>query len=79
MSIVNRRNAVLDWMTWLGVKSLAKSKTRAAVPAVKEKRPNGPAKVAAGAAAAVGSVVLLKRLRRRRDPVSETEGLRDSE
>jgi len=65
MSIVNRRNAVLGWLAWVGVKSIAKSKTKAAVPAVKDKRPNTPAKVAAGAAATVGGVVLLKRLRRR--------------
>jgi len=75
MSIVNRRNAVLGWLAWLGVKSVAKSKAKSAVPAVKDK----PAKAAAGAAAAVGGIVLFKRLRRRRGSVSETEGLRDPE
>jgi len=80
MSIVNRRNAMLGWLTWLGVKSLAKTKAKSAVPAVADKRPNKPAKVAAGAAAAGGALLVWKRKKKRSGTkVSETEGLRDSE
>lgn len=64
MSIVNRRHAVLGWLTWLGIKSIARNQAKAAVPAVKEKRPNKAAKVAAGAAAAGGVLLVWKRKKR---------------
>ena len=32
MSIVNRRNATLGWLTWLTAKRVAKKKARAIVP-----------------------------------------------
>ena len=32
MSIINRRNAVLGYLTWQGVKGIAKKKARSAVP-----------------------------------------------
>lgn len=79
MSIVNRRNAVLGWATWLLGKRVLKKKVKAAKPAVEGHTPNAPAKVVAGAAAAIGSLVLLKRRRRRRGSASETDGLRDGE
>jgi hypothetical protein len=42
MSIVNRRNAVLGWLTWLTAKRVLKKKARQAVPGTVEgtKRPN---------------------------------------
>ena len=42
MSIVNRRNAVLGWLTWLTAKRVLKKKVRQAVPGTVEgtKRPN---------------------------------------
>jgi hypothetical protein len=42
MSIVNRRNAVLGWLTWLTAKSLLKHKARQAVPGMVDgtRRPN---------------------------------------
>jgi hypothetical protein len=42
MSIVNRRNAMLGWITWLTAKRVLKTKARDAVPGTVEgtKRPN---------------------------------------
>jgi hypothetical protein len=42
MSIVNRRNAVVGWLTWLTAKRVLKRKARAAVPGMVEgtRRPN---------------------------------------
>jgi hypothetical protein len=55
MSIFNRRNAVVGWLTWLTAKRVLKHKARSAVPGTAEgsKRPNKGA-IAAGAAAVVG-------------------------
>ena len=55
MSIFNRRNAVLGWLTWVGAKTVMKHKARQAVPGTVEgtKRPNKGA-IAAGVAAVVG-------------------------
>jgi hypothetical protein len=55
MSIINRRNAVLGWLTWVGAKTVLKRKAREAVPGTVEgsKRPNKGA-IAAGVAAVVG-------------------------
>jgi len=42
MGIVNRRNAVLGWVTWLTAKRVMKKKARDAIPGTVEgtKRPN---------------------------------------
>jgi hypothetical protein len=42
MSIVNRRNAVVGWLTWMTAKRVLKRKARAAVPGMVEgtRRPN---------------------------------------
>ena len=42
MSIVNRRNAVLGWLTWLTAKRVVKKKAKQAVPGTVEgtMRPN---------------------------------------
>jgi len=42
MSIVNRRNAMLGWLTWLTAKRVMKKKAKDAVPGTVEgtKRPN---------------------------------------
>ena len=57
MSIINRRNAVLGWLTWIGAKTVLKRKAREAVPGTVEgsKKPNKGA-IAAGLAA-VGGVL----------------------
>jgi hypothetical protein len=40
MSIVNRRNALLGWLTWKAGKRVAARKARSAVPGVEERKPN---------------------------------------
>ena len=52
MSIVNRRNAMLGWLTWLTAKRVLKKKAKEAVPGTVEgsKRPNKGAIVSAFAA-----------------------------
>ena len=40
MSIVNRRNAILGWLTWQTGKRIAARKARSALPSVEEGRPN---------------------------------------
>jgi|KBSMisStaDraftv2_1062788.scaffolds.fasta_scaffold2229880_1 hypothetical protein len=77
MSIVNRRNAVIGWVTWKGAKFVAKEKARKAVPAVEDRRPNKPAVVAAGAAALAGSVLFWKA--RKRAPEPEPVAVGDAE
>jgi hypothetical protein len=61
VSIFNRRNAILGWLTWLGAKTYMKSKAKDAVPGTVEgtKRPNKGAIIAA--LAAVGGVLLFWR------------------
>jgi hypothetical protein len=62
MSILNRRNAVIGWLTWLTAKTLLKRKARQAVPGTVEgtKRPNKGA-IAAAVAAVVGVVLFWRR------------------
>jgi hypothetical protein len=57
MSIINRRNAMLGWLTWVGAKTVMKHKAKSAVPGTVEgsRRPNKGA-IAAGLAA-VGGVL----------------------
>ena len=57
MSIINRRNAVIGWLAWVGAKSVAKRKARSAVPGTVEgtRRPNKGA--IAAALAAVGGAL----------------------
>ena len=64
MSVFNRRNALLGYATWMGLKVLARQKARQAMPSVdrETKRPNRSA-IALGlasAAAVVGALVVLK-------------------
>jgi hypothetical protein len=62
MSIFNRRNAVVGWLTWLTAKRVFKHKARTAVPGTVEgsKRPNKGA-IAAGMAAVVGVLLFWRR------------------
>jgi hypothetical protein len=55
MSIFNKRNAVVGWLTWLTAKRVLKRKARQAVPGTVEgsKRPNKGA-IATGLAALGG-------------------------
>ena len=68
MSIVNRRNAVLGWLTWRVGKRLAARKARQAVPRVEERRPNKG--LILSALAAIGAVLFFWR---KRGPETEPE------
>ena len=61
MSILNRRNAVVGWLTWLTAKRVLKRKAKAAVPGTVEgtKRPNKGA--IATAVAALGGLLWFMR------------------
>ena len=50
MGIVNKRNAVLGWLTWNVGKRVARKKAKAAVPAIEDGKPNKPLRLAAGLA-----------------------------
>ena len=62
MSIVNRRNALVGWLTWLTAKRVLKRKVRAAVPGTVEgtRRPNKGA-IAAFVAAVGGALWFWRR------------------
>jgi LPXTG-motif cell wall-anchored protein len=64
MGIVNKRNAVLGWLTWNVGKRVAKKKARSAVPALEGGKPNRPAVGAAGLAA-LGGVLFFWRKKKR--------------
>jgi hypothetical protein len=59
VGIVNRRNAVLGWLTWQAGKRVAARKARSAVPGVEAGRPNKGLIVSA--LAAVAAVVFFWR------------------
>ena len=61
MGIVNKRNALLGWMTWNVGKRVARKKAKAAVPAIEGGRPNKPAVGLAAGVAALGSVLFFWR------------------
>jgi LPXTG-motif cell wall-anchored protein len=72
MGIVNKRNAVLGWLTWNVGKRLARKKARSAVPAIEGGRPNKPA-LAAGLAALAGALLFWRKARKRGDGESGGE------
>ena len=57
MSVINRRYAILGWLTWIGAKTMLKRKAREAMPGTVEgsRKPNKGAIVAA--LAAIGGVL----------------------
>jgi hypothetical protein len=61
MGIVNKRNAVLGWMTWSVGKRVARRKAKSAVPAIEGGKPNRPAVGLAAALAAAGGIVFFWR------------------
>jgi hypothetical protein len=73
MSILNRRNAMLGWLTWLTAKRVLKKKAKDAVPGTVEgtKRPNKGAIVSA--LAAVGGALWFWR-RKSDDDAASGEG-----
>jgi hypothetical protein len=62
-SILNKRNAILGWLTWSLGKRVAKRKARQAVPAVEGGRPNKSA-IAAATAGLMGALMFWRRRRR---------------
>jgi hypothetical protein len=79
MSIVNRRNAMIGWVTWKGAKWLAKDKARKAVPAVQDRRPNKAAIGLAGAAALTGSLLFWKARKRSSEPAAVANAEADTD
>ncbi len=68
MGIVNRRNAVLGWLTWQTGKRFARRKARSAVPSVEDRRPSKGAIVSA--LAALGGLLWFWRRRRSEEPTA---------
>ena len=66
MGIVNKRNAVLGWLTWNVGKRVAKKKAKGAVPAFEGGKPNKPA-IAAGIAALAGTLLFWRKAKKRGD------------
>jgi LPXTG-motif cell wall-anchored protein len=64
MGLVNKRNAVLGWLTWNVGKRLARKKAKGAVPAVEGGKPNKPA-IAAGIAALAGTLLFWRKAKKR--------------
>jgi LPXTG-motif cell wall-anchored protein len=64
MGIVNKRNAVLGWLTWNIGKRVARKKARAVVPAIEGGKPN-PSAVAAGVAALAGALLFWRKAKKR--------------
>jgi hypothetical protein len=67
MSIFNRRNAVLGWLTWQGAKTVGKRKARQALPAIEDKRPNKGA-IAAALATVAGVLFFWRKSRHPSEP-----------
>jgi hypothetical protein len=72
MGIMNKRNAVLGWLTWTLGKRVAKKKAKQAVPAVEGGKPNKPA-IAAGVAALFGTLLFWRKAKRRGGGEAGTE------
>ena len=73
MTIVNRRNAVLGWMTWVVAKRVGKKKARAAVPGRGDHaglNKSAIASIAASIAAAVGGVFWIWRKKSEQAPAT---------
>ena len=59
MSIINRRNAVIGWMFWTGVKSIGKRKASGAVPTIEGGKPN-KSLIAVALASAAGALAFIR-------------------
>ena len=74
MSILNRRNAVVGWLTWLVAKRVLKRKAKAAVPGTVEgsRRPNKGAIAAAPPRSAAPLALAQQELGRRATTTGES-------
>ena len=61
MGIVNKRNAVLGWLTWNVGKRVARKKAKTAVPAIEGGKPNKPALRLAAGLATLGGLLFFWR------------------
>lgn len=61
MGIVNKRNAVLGWLTWNVGKRVARKKAKSAVPAIEGGKPNKPALRLAAGLATLGGLLFFWR------------------
>jgi hypothetical protein len=66
MGIINKRNAVLGWLTWNVGKRAARKKAKAVVPALEGGKPNRPAVRLAAGLAALGGVLFFWRKKKSR-------------
>ena len=66
MGIINKRNAVLGWLTWNVGKRAARKKAKAVVPALEGGKPNRPAVRLAAGLAALGGVLFFWRKKKNR-------------
>ena len=76
MKILTRRNAMLGWATWRAAKGIAKyHKAKGTIPttpgAAAKKKKAKRKRIVAGALATLGSIALLKKLRRRKPQTGE--------
>jgi LPXTG-motif cell wall-anchored protein len=62
-SILNKRNALIGWLTWSVGKRVAKRKARQAVPSVEGGKPNKSA-IAAGVAGVTGALLFWRKRRK---------------
>jgi hypothetical protein len=84
MKILTKRNAMLGWATFKTAKGVAKYyKAKGSLPATPgsaaKKKKAKRKRVVAGALAALGSVALLKKLRRRKPQTGESPSSTGSE
>jgi hypothetical protein len=74
MGIINKRNAVLGWLTWNVGKRAARKKAKAVVPALEGGKPNRPAVRLAAGLAALGGVLFFWRKKKSRGGESSGGG-----
>ena len=74
MGIINKRNAVLGWLTWNVGKRAARKKAKAVVPALEGGKPNRPAVRLAAGLAALGGVLFFWRKKKSRGDESGGRG-----
>jgi hypothetical protein len=64
MGIVNKRNALLGWLTWRVGKGIAKKKVKSAVPVKSQSPRRRKPALLAGIAATIGGAAWLRRKRK---------------
>jgi hypothetical protein len=70
VSIVNRRNAILGWLTWMSYKRTAKRLAKRAAPSVESGRPN-KSLLAVGSVAGTAAALTVWRKKHHSDAESD--------